>query len=263
MRVRRWISAVAMTAALLGTLASVAPVTATTPIKGKTVYWRVDRAGVKGLVTATEIPPTGLMLMFTLWGLRANGNYGLAGFAETCAAAPSSSLFLRDLTANARGFSWDPVVVAGSVSLIRSLRLRDLDSGTDVLCENTSRFGTGPSDFVGVVKIKAAGGVRGIGVIDESAVRRVVMAVGGLRAGTEHAIVIRSVGCVSGGRVLNRWRFTPNGQGRALVDRVVWEPAAARETPSGTGSVDLNAGSLRIKRGTTGVSCSVPANRVS
>lgn len=262
MRGRRFLSAMAVSMALLGAIASVAPAVALTPITGKTVYWKVDRAGVKGLVTATEITAVGTDVLFTLWGLRPNGNYSLGGFTSVCSGGASGSLFLRDFTANSRGVAWDPVVVAGSITDARSIRIRDLDSGTDVLCENTSRYGTGPSEFVGPIKIKAAGGVRGIAVIDETSTRRVVMAVTGLRAGNGHTIVIRSVGCVSGGQVLNRWRFTPNAHGRALVDRAVLEPASA-VAPSGTGSVVLVAGSLRLKRGSTGISCSVPVNRVN
>lgn len=256
MRVRRVLGSLAVIGALVGVLAGSVPAAAVTPIQGKTTYWVIDRAGIKGLVTATEITGSGLTVAFTLWGLRPGGNYALGGLAPTCASVPSGSVFLRDITANARGFVWDPVTVAGTVSDIRSIRLRDLDAGADVFCVNSSRWGTGPSEAVGVTKIKTTGGVRGLAVIDETSTRRVVMAVGGLRAGIGHTIVVKSVSCVSGGRVLNRYRFAPNGQGRAFLDRAVLEPA-------GTGSVDLVAGSLRIKRGPTPVSCSVPVNRVS
>lgn len=255
MRRRRGRSGLAFVAALVGAFASVAPVAATTPLVGETMYWKADQAGIKGLITVTF--DAGLnTISWNLWGLRAGGNYALAGFGETCADdTPSGSLFLVDFTANAKGFSWDPVTVAGTLSTTGSVRIRDLDAGEPVVCLDSASIDTGgPSPSIGTIKLKAPG-VRGLAVIDETSSGRTVLAITGLRASTRHRIVLRSAGC-TGGTVLRTDAFTSSGTGRALVDRRVFEPAGGI-----TG--ELTAGSLRVKRGTTSVVCGVPTNRAS
>lgn len=257
MQVRRRVAVITATIALAVTALAAGPAAGATPLAGESMYWKVDKNGVKGLVAVNTPNGDDLTVAFQLWGLRPNTKYVLRGSPAACSAPAGAPVFERGFKTNGKGVYWDPVTVPAALAEIASLRLRQDGRSSPLLCINSSSGVTGgPNPNIATIKIAFTGG-RGVAVIDETSTRRTVVSLTGLKPGVRHTLVIGTDGCGGGGTVLHRYRFTPDAKGRALVERIVFEPASV----AGLGG-EIIAGSIRVKRGSTTLDCATPFNLI-
>lgn len=179
-------------------------------INGQSGGYLEFRGSMKGLVTVTQ-KDAEVELAFNLFGLQPRTEYRLVAGSKRCGAS-GGKVLARSFTTDSGGRSWDPAPIRADASRIRSISVRERESGKAVACSGRAAvpFGTGTT-----VKIRAPRGV--VMVSEAGGMWQLIESFSGLKPRTQYRTVALPGGCVPGSRPLLRKSFRSNAGGDAVV----------------------------------------------
>lgn len=190
---------------------------------------------MKGLVTVTQ-KDAKVVLAFNLFGLQPDTRYRLIASSKRC-GANGGKVLARSFTTDNGGRSWDPVAVRADASRIRSIVVREQDSGKAVACSGRATVPFGPGT---TVKIRAPKGV--VMVSEAGGLWELIESFSGLQPRTKYLTLALPGGCVPGSQPLLRKSFRSNAGGDAVI-RVKRQQVAGKSI----GAVALlEAGSRKV-----------------
>lgn len=179
-------------------------------INGQSGGYLEFRGLMKGLVTVTQRDAKAV-LAFNLFGLQPRTKYRLVASSKRC-GANGGRVLARSFTTDSGGRSWDPVPIRADASRIRSIVVRERDSGKTVACSGRATVPLGPGN---TVKIRAPKGV--VLVSEAGGMWQLVESFSGLKPRTKYRTVALPGGCAPGSRPLVRKDFRSNAGGDAVV----------------------------------------------